>query len=247
MAAKLAPPFPFCCFQNRMGFAPPHALFFSMIKKQNSLVDEIPIPEPGAPGDNSYDKMMHALGEAVQGWSELEEMLASLFFGFAGAAKGGSGAMAALRAFGAIEAFYMKRKMVQAAATVFFLSHAEGGIRDGSDNMIQKWPVILNAYLNRCEKLASIRNNIVHGKLFQDADSKALFIGPPYHDSRYKLEGDPEFAFRYSSADLQKFAKAFRYTPWSIRRLGAGLMETEGPWPEKPQVSTSADSQSDAG
>ena len=207
-----------------------------MGKTKKSYVNEVPIPESEAEGNDSEHDIIYALGDAVQGWSELEDKLAHILYAFAGGARGGPGPLAAVRAFGAVEAFYMKRMMLRAAATVFFLTHEDGGISDHDGNKLQTWPELFKDYLVRLEKLGTIRNNIVHGQIYSDVgDGKEhYFLGPPRHDSRWQLDKDPELAFQYSYTDLHRFAAAFRHVPINIRILRDALMETKEPWPEKP-------------
>ena len=170
-----------------------------------------PIPAAGQAGTTDVNEMHRAIGRAVAAWGELEDYLAGLYYGFFPA----GGSVAAVRSFGCAEGFYIKRKMIRAVADVFFvMEEIPSGIHfDGGKERL--FSEVLKEYLARLDKLAQIRNNIIHGKLY--LNDGYIVIGPLQHDTKYKLETCD--AFFYSSVDVEEFAKVFDFIPREIRLL----------------------------
>ena len=175
------------------------------------------IPKPGLPGSDSEDDMHRAIGNALAGWAELEDTLARIFYEF-------TASLGAVRAFGVVESFFALRKMVQAAAIVYFgQPQSEEGLV-ASDGTKLSYAAVLEGYLQWCEKLASLRNNIVHGRVYREISGTEprVILAPQMHDARYRLDRD-KVDFKYTFADVDAFAKIFRQTPRGVEIMMANI------------------------
>jgi hypothetical protein len=186
------------------------------LPKQAFPIPTLELPEAG---DDNIETLYLAMGEGMAAWAQLEYLLASLFYLFVGEGESGR---AALRAYGAAEAFYLQRQMLKAVEEVFFATRVDMQIifDDGTSSCFRNE---FKGFLNRAVKLSEFRNKIAHGRVAEYYLAKGeKYVGgfvmiPHYHDNKTDLDMNSEYA--YTSKELKRLSDAFRFWPLTMMEL----------------------------
>jgi hypothetical protein len=171
-----------------------------------------------APPISTFAGAIPAMGECMAAWAQLEYLLASLFHLFIGENQSGR---AAVRAYGAAEAFYLQRQMLKAVEEVYFATRKDMEIIF-DDSTKSCFRAEFKSFLNRAVKLSEFRNKIAHGRvadyyLSGDKSIEGYVLIPHYHDNKTDLDYNSGYA--YSSQELKRLSDAFRFWPLTMIEL----------------------------
>jgi len=151
-------------------------------------------------GDDSPEKLWHAVGLALSSYEHLEEELAGLFQFFVE-----SNSNAAVRAYGASNG---RHSLLTEASETFF-DRRNGFIKD-----IEDFKAILKHY--SCA--ASFRNEVAHGivrnfRLHDDDTIGVWFlVAPSYNSRKTKLSA----SYRYGTYKLGEVASTYKYNAENV-------------------------------
>ena len=190
-------------------------------------------PDNKNKGDPNDDVVYKAVGVALTNWEKLEETLAVLFLSVT--EQTNSSTNPVKRAFGAVESSGTRRKMLLAAADAYF------GV-DWDDKEIR---LSFFRVIEAVGFASQRRDDIAHGKVYhfnKEPNFGAFLLPANYNTDRTKAwtyssesETDPLFftftQFRYTSDDINEFAKRFEqlsnsigYLTGFIRKLDDGTI-----------------------
>jgi hypothetical protein len=185
------------------------------LPKQDFPVPILTLPKAG---DGKIETLYLAMGECMAAWAQLEYLLASLFHLFIGENESGR---AAVRAYGAAEAFYLQRQMLKAVEEVFFATRKDMEIIF-DDTTKSCFRAEFKTFLNRAVKLSEFRNKIAHGRvadyyLSGDESIAGYVLIPHYHDNKTDLNFNSGYA--YSSHELKRLSDALSWSRLSEQNL----------------------------
>lgn len=176
---------------------------------------------------DTQDQVFHAVGAALSSWESAESALATLYVMLCDVENGSSAAIA--RTFGSIPSSAGRRKIIKAAAEIYFGTHWQ-------NHRIKKG---LTDLLAAFTKASERRDEFAHGQAYSfsiNGKSHGCFLFASQYISSRNLPfppGSPEDPFsnlsstyRYTATEILDFARKFnelRDAVWSyvvsIRRI----------------------------
>jgi hypothetical protein len=175
-------------------------------------------------GDKGHDNIFRAVGNALNAWENCERSFAHIFSRLVH--PNGSG-FAAQRAYGEIIATATKRQMIESAAEIFFRNFPNESAQD-------ELVTLLEIYLTASGR----RNDIAHGIAggdHNDAGEIWSFLVPNTWGSKSR-DMRLQIAYRYSSKQIEEYAKAFSALGGRALRLVEVLSETYRKSPEQARA-----------
>jgi hypothetical protein len=181
------------------------------------------VPDQPTRGDTSKDNLFRAVGAALSQWEFFEGNLTLAFSYLLGA---GYGNIGAIRAYGSVETFRGRAKLIESAAEVYF--------RYNPDNALHS---LLDEILKRSRQFSARRNEIAHGivspfvRLSENDEwvDCGFVLYPAYYATRKRqlpatTPLDPvEFTFAYSSIEIDTFRDHFDRLAAQVVELLTGL------------------------
>lgn len=162
------------------------------------LTDTMFSPKPLATiGDEKDEITYTAIGRALSRWESAEIRVASLFALLIAMPT----PLPAIRAYGSVATFQVRKQMVLGAADSFFNTHP-------NDELHKKIKDLFSKYF---DKAGSRRTEIAHGIVISKNPTKRkrqFFLAPAYYSSKnYDHKFNP--AYLYSSKEIGEYREAF--------------------------------------
>jgi hypothetical protein len=171
-------------------------------------------------GDDRKDKIHLAVGRAIHQWEVIEHHLGSLFAVLLGSAV----PIGALRAYGAMTGFAMRRQLLLHAGSVMFHYHQNNELKSEFNTLVK----------NVMDNASQRRNDFAHGLVIKEYRHGRghFFLVPSYHSAKHRsIDAKPEY--HYTSKEIAEYTKKFKLLAGMVHRHHMKVSDWRATWPEK--------------
>jgi hypothetical protein len=179
-------------------------------------------PKPLATIGDPKDEITYAaVGKALSRWEAAEIRVARLF----GVLIGVPTSVPALRAYGAVATFQVRKQMVIAAADSLFKTKP-------NPTLHKKITDIFHRYLDHA---AARRTEIAHGIVITTNPTRRRinhFLAPPYYSSK-KRDDAAKPTYLYSSQEIVAYTRGFEELTIHIHNIVDELLDWRATWRSK--------------